>query len=121
MQETNSEKLQTQTDNIKFWLLAGLAFLLTVLFTFMNLEEFVKVGVLKQTGGYPFGEEGPVPWYYKTADLYAKMNLFFGLLFLATLGFAIWTTAKKKKMALFITFLTTIFLIVIQIVNGAAD
>jgi len=89
--------------------------------TFINLYEFVTIGLLKKTGGYPFGGEGPVPWYYKSADLYAKVNLFFGLLFLTTLLVALWITLKKKKMGLFITFLLTIFLIAIMYVNGQSD
>jgi len=116
-------KMTTQQRNIdiKIWLLAGLTFLLSGLMTFMNLDEFVKIGLLKQTSGYPFGGEGTVPWHYKTADLYAKVNLFFGLAFLSTLIAAIWATLKRKKTGLFIALLSTIFLIVIMFINGQAD
>lgn len=89
--------------------------------TFMNLEEFVTIGLLKQTTNYPFGGEGPVPWYYKTADLYAKVNLAFGLGFLTAFVAGIWTTFKRNKKGLFIALLSTIFLIVIMFVNGQAD
>lgn len=112
---------QQRNIDIKFWLLAGLTFLLSGLMTFMNLDEFVTIGLLKQTANYPFGGEGPVPWYYKTADLYAKVNLVFGLAFLSTFIAAIWTTLKRKKMGLFIVLLSTIFLIVIMYINGQAD
>lgn len=112
---------QQQNIDIKFWLLAGLTFLLSGLMTFMNLEEFVTIGLLKQTGNYPFGGEGPVPWYYETADLYAKVNLAFGLGFLTAFISGIWATFKRKKTGLFIALLSTIFLIVIVIVNGQAD
>lgn len=91
--------MTTQQRNIdtKFWLLAGLTFLLSGLMTFMNLDEFVTIGLLKQTTNYPFGGEGPVPWYYKTAELYAKVNLVFGLAFLSAFIATIWTTLKRKK------------------------
>lgn len=112
---------QQRNIDIKFWLLAGLTFLLSGLMTFMNLDEFVTIGLLKQTANYPFGGEGPVPWYYKTADLYAKVNLVFGLAFLSTFIAAIRTTLKRKKMGLFIVLLSTIFLIVIMYINGQAD
>lgn len=112
---------QQQNIDIKFWLLAGLTFLLSGLMTFMNLEEYVTIGLLKQTANYPFGGEGPVPWYYKTADLYAKVNLAFGLGFLTAFIAGIWTTFKRNKTGLFITLLSTIFLIVIMFVNGQAD
>lgn len=112
---------QQQHTDTKFWVLAGLTFLLSGLMTFMNLDEFVTIGLLKQTTNYPFGGEGPVPWYYKTADLYAKVNLAFGLGFLTAFVTGIWTTFKRNKTGLFIAFLSTIFLIVIMIVNGQAD
>ncbi len=111
---------QRQHIDIKFWLLAGLTFLLSGLMTFMNLDEFVTIGLLKQTTNYPFDGEGSVPWYYKTADLYAKVNLIFGLAFFSTFIAAIWTTVKKK-MGLFIVLFSTIFLIVIMYINGQAD
>jgi hypothetical protein len=111
--------MTTQRQHIdnKFWVLAGLTFLLSGLMPFMNLDEFVTVGLLKQTTDYPFGGEGSVPWYYKTADLYAKVNLVFGLAFLA----AFVTTFKHNKTGLLIVFFSTIFLFVIMYVNGQAD
>lgn len=110
-----------QDIGTKFWLLAGLTFLLNALMTFMNLYEFVTIGLLKNTTDYPFGGEGPVPWYYKTDDLYAKVNLVFGLAFLLLLIAAFYTILRKKKMGLLTVFLSSIFLILIMIVNGQAN
>ncbi|MBB6002330.1 hypothetical protein [Arcicella rosea] len=110
-----------QHIDIKFWLLAGLTFLLSGLMTFMNLKEFVTIGLLKQTTNYPFGGEGSVPWYYETADLYAKVSFAFGLGFLSAFVAGIWTTFKRNKTGLFIALLSSIFLIVIMFVNGQAD
>lgn len=84
----------------------------------MNLYEFVSVGVQKQTGGYPFGSEGPVPWYYKTAELYAHVCLVWGLGFLSLLTGCIIVFAKKKKYVLPFLLVTIIYLIVLQILNG---
>ncbi len=109
-----------QHIDIKFWLLAGMTLLLSGLMTLMHLEEFVTIGVLKQTTNYPFGRDGPVPWYYKTADLYAKVNLAFGLGFLSAFVAGIWTTSKRNKTRLFIAFLSTIFLIAIMFVDVQA-
>src|SRR5438045_2452200 len=65
---------------------AWLPFIITILisgcFCFMDLSEYVTIRFLKQNEHYPFGQEGPVPWYYKNADTYANVNLFFGILFL---------------------------------------
>ena len=100
------------------WLLFLVTVLLSGLFAFINLSEFLTVGVLLQTGGYPFGGEGPTPWYYKTPQLYATVNLIFGLLFFSALAFSCWAFAKVKKTLLFIMFIVTMLLILIQILNG---
>ena len=104
-------------EKMKFRILAGISYLLTGFMAFINLSEFLKIGLLKQSNDYPFGGEGPVPWYYKTAELYAKVTLCFGLLFLVTLLFAIWSAVRKKQICLFVSVLVSIFLIIIQIVN----
>jgi hypothetical protein len=79
------------------WLLFIATLLLAGLFAFVNLSEFVAVGVLKQVSGYPFGGEGPTPWFYKSAKLYATVNLVFGLLFLLSLAISIWSIIRIKK------------------------
>lgn len=63
----------------------------------MNFSEFFTVGILKQTGGYPFGNEGPAPWYYKTATSYSTYCLAWSVLFLALLIVGFWTVIKSKK------------------------
>jgi len=100
------------------WLLFLVTVLLSGLFAFINLFEFLTVGILHQTSGYPFGGEGPTPWYYKSAQLYATVNLVFGLLFFIALAFSCWTFVKVKKSPLFVTLLVTLLLIFIQILNG---
>jgi len=107
--------------NIKFWILAGFTSLLSGLLAFNNLIEFIKIKLLKQTSGYPFGGEGATPWYYKTADLYAKTNLFFGLLFLVILIVSAGSILKKHKKTLLICFTATILLIFIQILNSLTE
>ncbi|MBP6215281.1 MAG: hypothetical protein KA399_03690 [Chitinophagaceae bacterium] len=109
--------LTIQRDKL-VWLLFLVTVLLSGLFAFINLSEFLIVGVIKQTSGYPFGGEGPTPWYYKTPQLYATVNLVFGLLFFSTLAFGCWTFIKVKKTSLFITLIVTLVLIFIQIING---
>jgi hypothetical protein len=109
---------QQRHTNLKFWILAGITLFLTGLSTFMYLGEFVTIGLLKQTSGYPFGGERPVPWYYETAELYAKVSLAFGLVFLFVLIIAAWMTLKRHKIGLLITFVSTIFLIIGLQING---
>jgi hypothetical protein len=101
--------------NIRFWLLATLTLFLTAFLCWINLSEFIEVGLNKKTGGYPFGGEGPVPWYYKTAELYAKVNLVFGLLFLSVFFIALWTIFKRKQLGTIIVLLTTLFIATVML------
>jgi|GEM_PF-1033278 len=103
------------------WIIFIITVLISVLFVFINLSEFINVGILQQTNGYPFGAEGPTPWYYKTPQLYATVNFVYGLFFLSTLVFGSWTFKKVKKRPLFINFIVTLLLIFIQIVSGLSN
>ncbi len=100
------------------WLLLCLTVLLSGFFAFMNLHEFIVVGVQKRTGGYPFGGEGPFPWYYKTAQLYANVCLGFGLAFLSLLVSSLLCFLRNKKYMPGILLAAIIFLIIIQILDG---
>jgi hypothetical protein len=100
------------------WLLFLTTVLLSGLFAFINLCELLTVGILQQTSGYPFGGEGPTPWYYKTPQLYARVNLIFGLLFFSVLTVSCWTFIKAKKIPLLVTLNVTLLFIFIQILNG---
>jgi hypothetical protein len=111
--------ITTQRDK-SIWLLFFVTVLLSGLFAFINLSEFLTVGILQQTSGYPFGGEGPSPWYYKSPQLYATVNLILGLLFFSVLAFSCWALIKVKKTILLATLIVTLFLILIQIVNGQA-
>jgi hypothetical protein len=100
------------------WLLFLVTVLLSGLFAFINLSEFLSVGILQKTSGYPFGGEGPTPWYYKTPQLYVRVNLIFGLLFFSVLIASCWTFIKVKKLPLFVTLIVTLLFILLQILNG---
>jgi hypothetical protein len=62
----------------------------------MGLSEYYIVAIKKETELYPFGGEGPVPYFYKTAELYANVCLIYGLIFLALILFGIWNWKTKK-------------------------
>ena len=109
--------LSVQRDK-SVWFLFLTTVLLSGLFAFINLSEFVTIGILKQTSGYPFGGEGPVPWYYKTPKLYATVNLIFGLLFFSTFAFGCWTFLRGKKRLLLAALILTLLFILFQLLNG---
>ncbi len=98
----------------------GIGILLSGFLAFFGLSEFYKIGILKQTEFYPFGGEGPVPYYYRTAELYSYVNLTYGIVFGTLIGIAIWNW-KRNKISGFITFGLTIILIIIQVFHGLAE
>ena len=103
------------------WLLFIATVLLSGLFALLNLWEFVTVGILKQTSGYPFGGEGPTPWFYKSAQLYATVNLIIGVLFILTLFTGTWSFIKVQRKVLLIAFAVSLLLIVLQLLTGQSD
>lgn len=106
-------------SNIKFnWSISVLTIMLSGILTFICLSEYYLVGILKNTKGYPFGGEGPTPWYYKTAEMYANVNLGFGFVFLVSFLTVIWATLKRNNKLVFFTCIWTILLILIMMVNG---
>lgn len=107
--------------NTGFKILAIFILLLSGFFVWLSITEFVTVGVLQETAGYPFGNESPAPWYYSTPALYAKVNLTFGILFLFAAALSLWAYVKGNKQLLIIAGITTIFFIIIQLVNGASQ
>jgi hypothetical protein len=76
--------------------------------SFVYLSEFIIIGLCQNTSGYPFGSEGLVPWYYKTAEVYIYFNLFLGLLFLSAFIASLWAVAKRKELIILMIFLSTI-------------
>ncbi|MBK9742744.1 MAG: hypothetical protein IPO94_07135 [Saprospiraceae bacterium] len=106
-------------SNIKFnWSISVLTIMLNGILTFICLSEYYLVGILKNTKGYPFGGEGSTPWYYKTAEMYANVNLGFGFVFLVSFLTVIWATLKRNNKLVFFTYIWTILLILILMVNG---
>ena len=87
----------------------------------MNMHEWIKIGLLKQTDNYPFGGEGPVPYYYKSAGLYSLIMLIWGILFMVNMIFGIISILKRKISKTYLTFGILILLIVAQFIHGQID
>lgn len=91
--------------------------LILIFFIVIHISEWYIVGVQQDYAAYPFNGEGPVPYYYKTPQLYSSVQLFSGLLELILMSFLIWSLIKKKKQATFITIGLTflmLFLLFVQ-------
>jgi hypothetical protein len=111
-------KTQSNINRPTFLTISILTIILSGLFTLVNLSEFYLIGILNKTEGYPFGGEGPTPYFYKTAGLYSAVNLVWGLLFLTTLLLSIWTILKGQRNKVFWFWGLTVLLILGQILHG---
>ena len=98
-------------------IISGIGILLSGFFSLIGFSEYYKVGIKNETESYPFGGEGPVPYYYKTAELYSNVNLTYGIVFGVLLAIGIWNWRKNKINGIIILGLTCI-LILIQIYEG---
>jgi len=76
------------------------------------------VKIQGRTAEYPFGGEGPTPYYYKTAEMYSTVNLIWGIVFLSILLFTSWTIIKGQKKLTAISFGSTIILLLGLFING---
>lgn len=101
-------------------IIIGSAILLSGFYSFFGLSEFYKTAIKKEIKFYPFGGEGPVPYYYRTVELYSYVNLTYGLAFGILLGIGIWNL-RKNKINEFIIFGLTILLIMLHIYHGWAE
>jgi len=101
-------------------IIKGITILLSGFFASIGLSEFYNVAIIKDTDLYPFGGNGPVPYYYKTAELYSTVNLIYGLIFVIIFGIGIWNWKKNKIKGIILFGITCLF-IIIQIYHGYAE
>lgn len=106
------------TGQNSLWITSIPTVLVSGFFGIVNLGEWLKVGILKQTDGYPFGSEGPAPYFYQTSNLYSTVVLTWGILFLLTLTFWIIVIVKKQRKALVLSFAWTLFLVAMMFIHG---
>lgn len=99
-------------------ILSSLTIILSGLWALMNLSEWYIVKIQGRTAEYPFGGEGPTPYYYKTAEMYSTVNLIWGIVFLSVLLFTSWTIIKGQKKWTAISFGSTIILLLGLFIHG---
>lgn len=89
-------------------LIFRIACILFVLFSGLliaiHLHEWIKVGLLKQIYNYPFGGEGSVPFYYKSAEFYSLYMFIWSILLFANLIIGIVSMVKKKRIGAYLAF-----------------
>jgi len=108
-----------QTYRLKNVIISSIAILLNGLFGLINFSEWYTVKIQNKTSDYPFGGEGPTPYYYISAELYSTVNLVWGLIFLIILSLSIWTLFKNKFSVL--SLVLTLIFILILIIHGQID
>lgn len=99
----------------QMWLIFIITAILSGFSAYIELSEFIRIAINKNTGGYPFGGEGPVPWYYKSASLYANAALIYGLLFLAIFLLATWAFIRIKKRTLIFSLIIFVILTMVEL------
>ena len=77
----------------------------------MAISEYYTVAIKKETELYPFGGEGPVPYFYKSAELYAQVNLIYGIVFTIIILFGLWNWKTKKVNELIIVGIVALVII----------
>jgi hypothetical protein len=100
----------------RWFLIAPL--LVCLLIALVNLSEWYKIGIIKETAGYPFGGEGPVPYYYRTPGLYALVNGVSGFAFLCLSALSTWSFIRYKRRRGSMVIGIVVLVIVIAYVNG---
>ncbi|WP_461303483.1 hypothetical protein [Aureisphaera sp.] len=75
------------------------------------------MAIKQKKSSYPFGGEGPAPYYYKSPELYSSIMLTYGILFVLLMLLGIWNIRKKKINGLLMLTLACT-LIIIQLIHG---
>ena len=83
-----------------------------------HFYEWYSIEILKNLKGYPFGGEGPTPYYYKTPELYALVNLVWGIIFTITFISALISIFKKSQIWLVATSGISILAISLMLIQG---
>lgn len=88
------------------------------LFAFINLSDWYVVKIQQQTAQYPFGGEGPTPYYYRSAELFSTVSLVWGILFLLAFAFVLWLVLSKREKGFRTALASTLLLIMGQFINA---
>jgi hypothetical protein len=107
-----------KTQKIKHIALSTISIIVCSLLSTISLSEWYIVVIQKQTSDYPFGSEGPIPYYYKSAELYATVNVATGLISITLLAINIWALVRNKKVWSLYLFVATVVLTAIYLLQS---
>lgn len=103
---------------LKYSIIVIVGLLFNVFFLIVNWTEYYTVGILKNINDYPFGGEGPVPYYYKTSEMYAQVNLIWGIIFTINIILLITSLIKRERSFKISMLSLTWILIITKIIHG---
>jgi hypothetical protein len=92
--------------------------LLSGFMMYLNFTEWYNVKIMSRTSGYPFGGEGPVPYYYETPAQYSTVCFVTGLAFLAPFFSSGWALIKCNYRISRISCVGTILLLICFFLHG---
>jgi len=88
------------------------------LLALINLSEWDHVKVKGNVSDYPFGGEGPTPFYYETAELYTSVCLFWGIVFLLLFCISALLSIKKLSTLTWLAFGLTVFSLLLYLIQS---
>jgi hypothetical protein len=98
--------------------LNSIAILIAAIFTTFLFGEWYELVIRHKSEGYPFGKEGPVPYYYKSPEAYSTNNLTWAIIFAIILTFSFFTLLQKNQRLKYYALGITIIAIISMYING---
>ena len=99
-------------------ILNTIALTIAAIITAFLLGEWYNLGIKQNTEGYPFGGEGPKPYYYQSLGTYLTNNLTWAAIFATILMFSIFTITHKNRRLQYCSFGLLIVSIIAMFING---
>jgi len=103
-----------KTKNLKI-----ITLLISGLMTVLNLGQWFLVSIIGWTEAYSFGKKDAKPYFYKSADLFALVNLYWGLLFLAFFVLSLLAVFSKNKKLIISALTLNLLLVAGYIYHGS--
>lgn len=99
-------------------ILNSITIILSGLLALMNFSEWYRVKIQERTAQYPFASEGPIPYYYKSSELYSTVTMFWGVIFLSLLAFTSWAVKKGQTKLTVIPFCLLVLFLIGLFIHG---
>jgi len=106
------------TNSVTSFTLSFISFSIATIIALIWSIEWYQIAILDQIEGYPFGGEGPVPYYYKNKYTYATNALIWAAIFTCAMICSAFALCTKKQRLQYFSSAITLALLVRMICNG---